>query len=248
MIGVFGLSLALAVAGYIFIPKGFFPIQDTGFVLGTTEAAADISYGDMVKKHLAMAEIVAADPAVETFSHSVGVSGSNQTIANGRFWIALKKRGDRDVSASQFIDRIRPQLMKVPGIVLYLRAGQDINLSSGPSRAQYQYVLKSNDGAILSTWTQRLTEKLRGNPALPRHFQRPATGRQHHPHQHRPQRRGTFRPDRQRCRRSAVRRLRPAPDQRIPDPDQPVQRDPGTGHAASAARPKASTTSICARP
>ena len=166
MIGVFGLSLGLAIAGYIFIPKGFFPIQDTGFVLGTTEAAADISYGDMVKKHLAMAEIVAADPAVQAFSHSVGVSGSNQTIANGRFWIALKKRGDRDVTASQFIDRIRPQLMKVPGIVLYLRAGQDINLSSGPSRAQYQYVLKSNDGAVLSTWTQRLTEKLRTLPAF----------------------------------------------------------------------------------
>ncbi|MHC8412931.1 multidrug efflux RND transporter permease subunit [Pseudomonas sp. Hz4] len=166
MIGVFGLSLVLAIAGYIFIPKGFFPVQDTGFVLGTTEAAADISYGDMVKKHLAMAEIVAADPAVQAFSHSVGVSGSNQTIANGRFWISLKKRGDRDVSASQFIDRIRPQLMKVPGIVLYLRAGQDINLSSGPSRAQYQYVLKSNDGATLSTWTQRLTEKLRSNPAF----------------------------------------------------------------------------------
>ncbi|WP_458373937.1 multidrug efflux RND transporter permease subunit [Pseudomonas laurylsulfatiphila] len=166
MIGVFALSLGLAVAGYIFIPKGFFPIQDTGFVLGTTEAAADISYGDMVKKHLAMAEIVAAAPAVETFSHSVGVSGSNQTIANGRFWITLKKRSDRDVSASQFIDRIRPQLMKVPGIVLYLRAGQDINLSSGPSRAQYQYVLKSNDGPTLSTWTQRLTEKLRANPAF----------------------------------------------------------------------------------
>ena len=166
MIGVFGLSLGLAIAGYIFIPKGFFPVQDTGFVLGTTEAAADISYGDMVKKHLAMAEIVAADPAVAAFSHSVGVSGSNQTIANGRFWISLKKRGDRDVSASQFIDRIRPQLMKVPGIVLYLRAGQDINLSSGPSRAQYQYVLKSNDGPLLSTWTQRLTEKLRANPAF----------------------------------------------------------------------------------
>jgi HAE1 family hydrophobic/amphiphilic exporter-1 len=70
------------------------------------------------------------------------------------------------VSASQFIDRIRPQLAKVPGIVLYLRAGQDINLSSGPSRAQYQYVLKSNDGPTLNTWTQRLTEKLRANPAF----------------------------------------------------------------------------------
>jgi len=96
----------------------------------------------------------------------VGVSGSNQTIASGRFWIALKPRGERDVSVSQFIDRIRPKLAKVPGIMLYLRAGQDINLSSGPSRAQYQYVLKSNDGALLNTWTQHLTEKLRTNPAF----------------------------------------------------------------------------------
>ena len=166
MLGIFALTLAMAVVGYIFIPKGFFPVQDTGFVLGTTEAAADISYPDMVKKHQALAEIVAADPAVAAFSHSVGVSGSNQTIANGRFWIALKKRSERDVSASAFIDRIRPQLMKIPGVVLYLRAGQDINLSSGPSRAQYQYVLKSNDGPTLSTWTQRLTEKLRSNPAF----------------------------------------------------------------------------------
>ncbi|MDT9641839.1 MULTISPECIES: multidrug efflux RND transporter permease subunit [Pseudomonas] len=166
MLGIFGLTLSMAIAGYILIPKGFFPVQDTGFVLGTTEAAADISYPDMVKKHQALAEIVTADPAVQAFSHSVGVSGSNQTIANGRFWISLKNRGDRDVSASAFIDRIRPQLMKVPGIVLYLRAGQDINLSSGPSRAQYQYVLKSNDGPTLSTWTQRLTEKLRSNPAF----------------------------------------------------------------------------------
>ncbi|CAI8746677.1 multidrug efflux pump RND permease subunit MdtB [Pseudomonas chlororaphis] len=166
MLGLFGLTLGLAIAGYVFIPKGFFPVQDTGFVLGTSEAAADISYPDMVAKHLALAKILGADPAVETFSHSVGVTGNNQTIANGRFWIALKDRGQRDVSASQFIDRIRPQLAKVPGIVLYLRAGQDINLSSGPSRSQYQYVLKSNDGPTLNTWTQRLTEKLRANPAF----------------------------------------------------------------------------------
>ncbi|WP_347928963.1 multidrug efflux RND transporter permease subunit [Pseudomonas helvetica] len=166
MLGIFSLTLCMAVAGYVFIPKGFFPIQDTGFILGTTEAAADVSFPEMVKKHQALADILAADPAVQTFSHSVGVSGSNQTIANGRFWISLKKRGDRDVSASAFIDRIRPQLLKVPGIVLYLRAGQDINLSSGPSRAQYQYVLKSNDGPTLNLWTQRLTEKLRSIPAF----------------------------------------------------------------------------------
>jgi hydrophobe/amphiphile efflux-1 (HAE1) family protein len=165
-LGIFGMTLVLAVTGYILIPKGFFPVQDTAFVLGTSEAAADISYPDMVEKHLALAKIVGDDPAVQDFSHSVGVTGSNQTIANGRFWIALKDRGDRDVSVSEFIDRMRPKLAKVPGIVLYLRAGQDINLSSGPSRAQYQYVLKSNDGQLLNTWTQRLTEKLRENPAF----------------------------------------------------------------------------------
>ncbi|MDB6143784.1 MAG: mdtC 1 [Pseudomonas sp.] len=166
MLGIFGMTLVLAVVGYVLIPKGFFPVQDTAFVLGTSEAAADISFPDMVEKHKALAKIVGEDPAVQAFSHSVGVSGSNQTIANGRFWIALKDRSDRDVSVSEFIDRLRPKLAKIPGIVLYLRAGQDINLSSGPSRAQYQYVLKSNDGQLLNTWTQRLTEKLRENPAF----------------------------------------------------------------------------------
>ena len=166
MLAIFTVSLGLAVAGYVYIPKGFFPVQDTGFVLGTSEAAADTSYGDMVARHLALAKIVAADPAVRTFSHSVGVTGSNQTVANGRFWISLKPREDRDVSASEFIDRIRPQLTQVPGIVLYLRAGQDINLSSGPSRSQYQYVLKSNDGDALNLWAQRLTEALREKSAF----------------------------------------------------------------------------------
>ncbi|TDF80219.1 multidrug efflux RND transporter permease subunit [Pseudomonas sp. H9] len=166
MLGIFGVTLALAVVGYVAIPKGFFPVQDTGFILGTSEGAADISYPDMIKKHQALAKVLEADPAVKTFSHAVGVTGSNQTIANGRFWIALKDRSDRDVSASEFIDRLRPKLAKVPGVVLYLRAGQDINLSSGPTRSQYQYVLKSNDGAALNLWTQRLTERLKANPAF----------------------------------------------------------------------------------
>ena len=91
MLGVFAVTLALAIAGYVLIPKGFFPVQDTGFVLGTSEAASDISFADMSKKHLELANIISADPAVQAFSHSVGVTGSNQTIANGRFWIALKE-------------------------------------------------------------------------------------------------------------------------------------------------------------
>ncbi|MFQ6574623.1 multidrug efflux RND transporter permease subunit [Pseudomonas sp. UM16] len=166
MMSIFGVTLALAVAGYVAIPKGFFPVQDTGFILGTSEGAADISYPDMIKKHQALAKVIEADPAVRAFSHAVGVTGSNQTIANGRFWIALKDRSERDVSASEFIDRLRPKLAKVPGVVLYLRAGQDINLSSGPTRSQYQYVLKSNDGAALNLWTQRLTERLKDSPAF----------------------------------------------------------------------------------
>lgn len=165
-LAVFGLTVALSVAGYVLIPKGFFPVQDTGFVLGTTEAAADISYKDMQEKHLALARIIGADPAVRAYSHAVGVTGSNQTIATGRFWIGLKQQRERDVSASAFIDRLRPQLAQVPGVVLYLRAGQDINLSAGPSRSQYQYVLKSNDGPSLNLWTERLTERLRANPAF----------------------------------------------------------------------------------
>lgn len=166
MLALFSLTLAMAVAGYVFIPKGFFPVQDTGFILGTTEAAADVSYPDMVEKHLALAKIIAADPAVGAFSHAVGATGSNQTIANGRFWISLKDRDQRDVSASGFIDQVRDKLRTVPGVVLYLRAGQDINLSAGPSRSQYQYVLKGNDGPTLINWTQQLTEKLRENPAF----------------------------------------------------------------------------------
>lgn len=166
MLGVFVTTLSLAVAGYVFIPKGFFPIQDTGFVLGTTEAAPDVSFPDMVAKHKALAKIIEADPAVQAFSHSVGVTGNIQTMANGRFWIILKDRSERDASANQFIDRIRAKAGQLPGIALYLRVSQDINLSSGPSRSQYQYVLKSNDGTMLNTWTQRLTEKLRANPAF----------------------------------------------------------------------------------
>ena len=125
--------------------QGFLPLQDTAFVFGTSQAAEDISYDDMVAKHRQLAEIIASDPAVQSYNHAVGVTGGSQSLANGRFWIVLKDRGERDVSVGEFIDRLRPQLAKVPGIMLYLRAAQDINLSSGPSRTQYQYALRSID-------------------------------------------------------------------------------------------------------
>ncbi|MEI9272602.1 multidrug efflux RND transporter permease subunit MexN, partial [Pseudomonas aeruginosa] len=157
----FAFTVLVAVAGYVGIPKGFFPLQDTAFVFGTSQAAEDISYDDMVAKHRQLAEIIASDPAVQSYNHAVGVTGGSQSLANGRFWIVLKDRGERDVSVGEFIDRLRPQLAKVPGIMLYLRAAQDINLSSGPSRTQYQYALRSSDSTQLALWAQRLTERLK---------------------------------------------------------------------------------------
>lgn len=162
----FGLTVAVAVAGYMYIPKGFFPLQDTAFVLGQTQAAQDISYQDMQTKHQALAQIVAADPAVQAYATAVGATGGSQTMANGRFWIVLKDRGERDVSASEFIDRMRAKVAQVPGIVLLLRAAQDINIGAGAGRAQYQYALKGSDSALLTVWAERLTARLSQMPEL----------------------------------------------------------------------------------
>ncbi|WPB75763.1 multidrug efflux RND transporter permease subunit [Archangium violaceum] len=162
----FGLAVAAAVASYVYVPKGFFPVQDTAFVLGTTQAAQDIPYEDMIAKHAALADIVSEDPAVQEFAHAVGATGGSQSTSSGRFWIVLKDRSDRDVSVSGFIDRLRPKLAQVPGIMLYLRAAQDINLGGGPSRAQYAYALKSSDGTLLSEWAEKLTAKLAQSPQL----------------------------------------------------------------------------------
>jgi hydrophobe/amphiphile efflux-1 (HAE1) family protein len=163
---VFGAAVAVAVASYVAIPKGFFPLQDTAFVLGTTQAAQDITYEGMVEKHRALAEIIGKDPAVMGYSHAVGSTAGSQGMSNGRFWISLKNRSDRDVSVSEWIDRIRPKAAQIPGIVLFLRASQDVNLGSGGARTQYLYTLKSHDSVLLSEWANRLTSKLQELPQL----------------------------------------------------------------------------------
>jgi len=162
MLAGFALTVVLAVAGYVLIPKGFFPLQDTAFLLGTSQAAQDIAFEDMVKKHHALAAIVEADPAVLSYGHAVGATGGSQTSSNGRFWVVLKDRQDRDVSIFEFIERLRPKLEQVPGIELYFRAAQDINLGggAGPTRTQYQYSLKSGDSGLVAQWASRLTESL----------------------------------------------------------------------------------------
>jgi hydrophobe/amphiphile efflux-1 (HAE1) family protein len=162
----FGVTLSIAIASYAYIPKGFFPLQDTAFVFGTTEAAQDISYDDMMAKHQQLAQIASTDPAIMAYGHSVGATAGSATMSNGRFWFVLKDRGDRDVSSEQFIDRMRSKLSKVPGIAIYLRSAQDINIGAGPSRTQYLYALRDADSAELSEWADKLTQKLAQLPQL----------------------------------------------------------------------------------
>jgi len=164
MLGLFLLTMAMAVGAYVLIPKGFFPLQDTAFVVGTTLSAQDTSFDRMVDKHEALARAVGKDPAVQGYAHSVGATGGSSNLSSGRFFIVLKDRSDRDVSAQGFIDRIRPQVAQIPGITLFMRAAQDINLGTGASRTQYQYALLGDDSATLGLWADRLTERLARMP------------------------------------------------------------------------------------
>jgi len=159
MLGLFFTTMALAVAAYALIPKGFFPLQDTAFVLGTTVAAQDESYDNMVEKHAALAKVLDDDPAVLGYNQTVG-STSGGSVSSGRFFIVLKDRSDRDVSAQGFIDRVRAKTSQVPGITLFMRAAQDINLGTGSPRTQYQYALLGDDSASLGQWAEKLTERL----------------------------------------------------------------------------------------
>ncbi|SFW39230.1 hydrophobic/amphiphilic exporter-1, HAE1 family [Pseudomonas sp. NFACC19-2] len=163
MLGVFMLSVVLSVASFMMIPKGFFPLQDTAFVMGFTQAAADISYEEMVAKHKQLEAIISQDPAVISYNHGVGGAASD-SIGNGRMWLVLSDPGQRDASVSEVIDRLRPQLAQVPGIQVFLRAAQDINIGAGVPRAQYQYVLRAQSSAELAQWTRELTERLRQMP------------------------------------------------------------------------------------
>ncbi|MET0533106.1 MAG: multidrug efflux RND transporter permease subunit [Steroidobacter sp.] len=162
----FGATVAVAVLGYVFVPKGFFPLQDTAFVFGASKGADDISFSDMKAKHVEIAEILAKDPAVQAIAHVVGASWTNPNMASGRFFVVLKDRGDRDVSSEEFINRMRPQISHVPGMQVFMRTAQDINLGAGGGRAQYLYVLKGPESGALAEWSRRLGDELRGMEQL----------------------------------------------------------------------------------
>ncbi|KRW65388.1 multidrug transporter [Pseudomonas sp. TTU2014-105ASC] len=159
-------TLGLTVVLYLAVPKGFFPVQDTGVIQGISEAPQSISFRSMSERQQALARVILADPAVDSLSSYIGVDGDNVTLNSGRLLINLKAHGERDLTASQIIDRLRPELAKVPGIELYLQPVQDLSIEDRVSRTQFQFSLETPDSELLQEWTPRLVEALRERPEL----------------------------------------------------------------------------------
>ena len=163
---VFLGTLALTVYLFMTIPKGFFPQQDTGLITGISEAAQDVSFAEMMRRQEALGEIVGKDPAVATYAMALGAGGSSATLNNGRFFITLKPKSERDVSAGQVIARLRPQLEKVEGARLFMQAAQDVNIGGRIARTQFQYTLQDANLAELNEWSPKVLEKLKSLPML----------------------------------------------------------------------------------
>ena len=159
-------TLALTVALYFVVPKGFFPVQDTGLVQGITEAPQSISFAAMAERQQALVDAVLADPAVASVSSQVGVDGVNATLNSGRLLISLKPLADRDAGALAIIERLKRRAREVDGIELWMQPVQDLTVEDRVSRTRYQFVLEDADPAELSTWVPRLVERLRREPAL----------------------------------------------------------------------------------
>jgi hydrophobe/amphiphile efflux-1 (HAE1) family protein len=156
----------IAVTGYLYyvIPKGFFPQQDTGMIVGLAEAAQDISFPAMVQRMEAAVNIVLKDPAVASVGSNTGGTGS--TLNQGRVFIALKPRDQRNVSADQIINRLEPQLAKIQGITLYMQAAQDITIGGRIGKTQYQYTLADADSNELDQWSALFLDKFKALPQL----------------------------------------------------------------------------------
>ncbi|MBA1274097.1 MdtB/MuxB family multidrug efflux RND transporter permease subunit [Stutzerimonas azotifigens] len=159
-------TLGLTVLLYLVVPKGFFPVQDTGVIQGISEAPQSISFRAMSERQQELAKIILADPAVTSLSSYIGVDGDNVTLNSGRLLINLLPHGERTETASQVIERLRPQLAELPGIQLYLQPVQDLSIEDRISRTQFQFSLESPDAELLAEWTPRLVEALRERPEL----------------------------------------------------------------------------------
>jgi multidrug efflux pump len=168
-----GLTLIVAAATlvvtlllYVFIPKGFFPVQDTGEIQGISEASQSISYAAMAERQQAMAAAILKDPDVQSLSSFIGVDGANTTLNSGRFLINLKPHAQRRSTASQIIRRLQEETAGVVGITLYMQPLQDITIDSSVSRTQYQFVVESTDDKDFAVWVPRLLQKLDRLPEI----------------------------------------------------------------------------------
>ena len=153
-------TVGLTVFLFLTIPKGFFPQQDTGFIQGISEASQDISFQGMMAKQQELMKIIGEDPDVYSYNSSVGSTGGSRTGNNGNFYITLKQKPERTVSADQIIARLRPKLAQVQGIALFLQAAQDINVGGRSSKTQYQYTLQDSSLDELNHWAPLLQQKL----------------------------------------------------------------------------------------
>jgi multidrug efflux pump len=159
-------TLLLTIFLYIIIPKGFFPVQDTGVIQGISQAPASISSQAMAEKQQELAQAVMEDPAVESISSFIGADGTNVTTNSGRMSINLKPLNQRKISASNLIRRLKTRLDKVQGIELFMEPVQNITVDDRVSRTQYQYTLEDSDANELNLWTSRFIDKLKQLPEL----------------------------------------------------------------------------------
>jgi len=159
-------TLILTVLLYVAIPKGFFPVQDTGEIQGVSEADQSVSFQRMAELQQKLAAVILKDPAVQSLSSFIGVDGVNTTLNSGRIQIILKPLSERKISASEVIRRLQPELAKVSGIVLYMQPVQDLTVAAIVSRTQYQYTLEDPSLDELSRYVTRFVAKLKTLPQL----------------------------------------------------------------------------------
>jgi multidrug efflux pump len=160
-------TLALTIYLYIIVPKGFFPVQDTGAILGISQAPETVSFASMSKRQQDLVKVIRQDPAVENLTSFIGADGVNTTMNSGRIQITLKTLDERSgASAVDVIRRLLPKVQQVPGIDLYLQPVQDLTVEDRVSRTQYQYALDAPDKALLDQWVPRLLERIKQLPEL----------------------------------------------------------------------------------
>jgi multidrug efflux pump len=159
-------TLGVTVWLYLLVPKGFFPVQDTGGIQGVSVAAETISFPAMAEAQQKLADTILKDPAVDSLSSFIGIDGTNTTLNSGRIQINLKPIEQRKISASDVIRRLQPELDKVTGITLYMQPVQDLTVEDRVSRTQYQYTLEDPDPTELAQWVPRLIDQMKEIPTL----------------------------------------------------------------------------------